>query len=441
MRRTALIVDDSLTARKVLQKMLEVHELAVDHASSAENALAYLSEHRPDIIFMDHEMPGMDGFEAVSAIKKNPATATIPIMMYTAQEGDLYVGQARALGAVGVLPKQVEPVELSKVLESLRVIGEDAERREHYLEADERHETGEYPALESFDHDLGTLIQELFDQQRTILRRDLRDSHEDIATRVADQIRSSGDEDARSQPQWLARLSPSFWSRTAIVLAIVAALFAWLYLQSLWTRSDIRQENENLQLALDRQQAADARDQSQANEEIDGYRQALESTYAVALDSLEWAANQSSIYAFEDEPLDDFRLSVLSELSLRLAALNFRGVVRVESHVGNFCMTLSGPGTFVLAAPDLPASQCDQIGYAPDEAYELGLRQSVAFANFINLADERTGGTIRYEIISVGNSKPLFMHPAVTESVSASEWNKIAANNHRVAVSLYPDVP
>ena len=65
-------------------------------------------------------MPGMDGFEAVSAIKNNPATATIPIMMYTSQEGEVYVGQARALGAVGVLPKQVEPVEVSKVLQSLR---------------------------------------------------------------------------------------------------------------------------------------------------------------------------------------------------------------------------------------------------------------------------------------------------------------------------------
>jgi CheY-like chemotaxis protein len=46
--------------------------------------------------FMDHLMPGMDGFEAVSAIKNNPHTATIPIMMYTSQEGELYVGQARA---------------------------------------------------------------------------------------------------------------------------------------------------------------------------------------------------------------------------------------------------------------------------------------------------------------------------------------------------------
>ena len=72
--------------------MLEAHELDVDTAESAESALEYLNGHRPDVIFMDHLMPGMDGFEAVTAIKNNPDTATIPIMMYTSQQGELYVG-------------------------------------------------------------------------------------------------------------------------------------------------------------------------------------------------------------------------------------------------------------------------------------------------------------------------------------------------------------
>ena len=98
MGKTALIVDDSKSARVVLKRMLETHELEVDTAESAEEALLYLNGNRPDVIFMDHMMPGMDGFEAVSAIKNNPDTATIPIMMYTSQKGELYVGQARALG-------------------------------------------------------------------------------------------------------------------------------------------------------------------------------------------------------------------------------------------------------------------------------------------------------------------------------------------------------
>ena len=122
MAKTALIVDDSASARFILSRLLLQHELNVDTAESAEDALDYLGQHRPDVIFMDHLMPGMDGFQAVKAIKANPATATIPIMMYTSQEGELYVGQARALGALGVLPKQVKPVEVSKVLHSLHLV-------------------------------------------------------------------------------------------------------------------------------------------------------------------------------------------------------------------------------------------------------------------------------------------------------------------------------
>ena len=75
---------------------------------------------------MDHLMPGMDGFQAVQAIKNNPRTATIPIMMYTSQEGELYLGQARALGAVGVLPKQIKPTDVSKVLYQLHLVPDRA---------------------------------------------------------------------------------------------------------------------------------------------------------------------------------------------------------------------------------------------------------------------------------------------------------------------------
>src|ERR1700739_2182342 len=120
--KRALIVDDSKSARLFLARILEKYELDVDNAENAESAIEYLSTHRPDGIFMEHMMPGMAGFQAVQAIKNNPRTATIPIMMYTSQEGELYLGQARALGAVGVLPKQIKPTDVSKVLYQLHLL-------------------------------------------------------------------------------------------------------------------------------------------------------------------------------------------------------------------------------------------------------------------------------------------------------------------------------
>src|SRR5882757_9536133 len=120
--KRALIVDDSKSARVFLARALEKYDIDVDAADSAEAAIAYLRSNRPDVIFMDHLMPGMDGLQAVQAIKNNPRTATIPIMMYTSQEGELYLGQARALGAVGVLPKQIKHADVSKVLYQLHLV-------------------------------------------------------------------------------------------------------------------------------------------------------------------------------------------------------------------------------------------------------------------------------------------------------------------------------
>src|SRR6185312_17359544 len=120
--KRALIVDDSKSARVFLSRILEKYEIDVDSAENAESAIEYLGTNRPDVIFMDHMMPGMDGFQAVQAIKNNPRTAMIPIMMYTSQEGELYLGQARALGAVGVLPKQIKPADVSKVLYQLHLV-------------------------------------------------------------------------------------------------------------------------------------------------------------------------------------------------------------------------------------------------------------------------------------------------------------------------------
>src|SRR5688572_17715499 len=120
--KRALVVDDSRSARVVLSRMLERYGILVDSADSAEAALDYLKEKRPDVIFMDHLMPGMDGLQAVREIKSNPDLAAIPIMMYTSQEGEIYGGQARASGAVGVLPKSIRPIDVTKALYQLQLL-------------------------------------------------------------------------------------------------------------------------------------------------------------------------------------------------------------------------------------------------------------------------------------------------------------------------------
>lgn len=440
MGKTALVVDDSRTARVVLQQILRTHDLDVATAESAEDALAYLRDHRPDIIFMDHQMPGMDGFEAVSAIKNNPATATIPIMMYTAQQGELYVGQARALGAIGVLPKQLEPVEVSKVLESLRIIGQDAGLRERAAGSAAKEASGEYPSLASFDQDLRMMIQGLFDQQRAILRRDLRDSHEEIAARIAGEIRPPVADDGAAPAQKPESVFPGYLLIAVTILTVVTVAIALLFWPKEQDLRELQQQNADLRRALNERQAIAEQDSVEVQQQLGDFGRSLDIATNVALDSLVWAANQSAQYGVNEIPMGDFRLSILQKLSNHLETLNFRGVVRIDSHVGSFCMSYSEQDGYVLASPDMPAAQCAQIGFDPGDPYDLGMRQSVAFANFISLTGERTGGAIRYEIISYGNSNPLLDYPATSAGVNASAWNDIAASNNRVEISVIPDL-
>lgn len=436
--KTALIVDDSKSARVVLKRILKTHDLDVDTAESAEDALDYLIRNRPDVIFMDHLMPGMDGFEAVSAIKKNPETATIPIMMYTSQEGEVYVGQARALGAVGVLPKKVAHVEVSKVLKSLHIIGAEDQQQEDEQASPIEQGSDELAALEPLNRDLRILIEDLFEQHQAVIRRDLLNNYEAIATRFADEIRPPPPEEPDELPPPDARAASGLMRGAIAVLVVSTITFAWLYFQKEQSWREMQAQNAEFQRSIESQRLSDAEESLQALQQIGGYQQSLDAMYAATIDSLEWGANQRSGYRFNDLPLGDDRVKVVEQLTDQLLAISFSGVVRIEAHVGDFCMIAAEAGGYALAQDSLVV-ECDKIGFTSGEAYERGLAQSAAFASFIRLADEQSGGGIRFEIISQGNSAPLLDYPPTTNGVSASDWNRIAAANNRVEISVYPD--
>ena len=76
--KRALVVDDSKLARVALKRLLDEHDIAVEFAESGETALEFLEHDTVDVVFMDHHMPGMDGLEAVAAIKKDPENGHHP---------------------------------------------------------------------------------------------------------------------------------------------------------------------------------------------------------------------------------------------------------------------------------------------------------------------------------------------------------------------------
>lgn len=113
--KKALVVDDSRVAHLTLRKLLTERGIEVDWAGSGEDCIKYLETKKPQIIFMDVMMPGMDGFETSRTITSgHPDFA--PIIMCSANATDEDKRDARDSGAVGFLSKPYTPEQLDEVL-------------------------------------------------------------------------------------------------------------------------------------------------------------------------------------------------------------------------------------------------------------------------------------------------------------------------------------
>ena len=112
-RRTfALVVDDSITVRRVTQRLLERNGMRVLTARDGMDAVAMLAEHIPDIILLDIEMPRMDGYEVAAHVRSDPRLADIPIIMITSRVGEKHRARAIELGVDDYLGKPYQESQL-----------------------------------------------------------------------------------------------------------------------------------------------------------------------------------------------------------------------------------------------------------------------------------------------------------------------------------------
>ena len=96
---TALIIDDSPTVVAALRKILRSAGYITQDAGDAEQGLALLAQTKVDIIFLDIVLPGMNGFSALRAIRKDPATQQIPVIMISGNEHATEQFYANKIGA------------------------------------------------------------------------------------------------------------------------------------------------------------------------------------------------------------------------------------------------------------------------------------------------------------------------------------------------------
>jgi chemosensory pili system protein ChpA (sensor histidine kinase/response regulator) len=120
-RPLVMVVDDSITMRKVTGRVLERHEYEVSTAKDGVDAVEKLHERVPDLMLLDIEMPRMDGYELATHMKADPRLRNVPIIMITSRSGDKHRQRAFDLGVDRYLGKPYQEAELlaqiSEVLE------------------------------------------------------------------------------------------------------------------------------------------------------------------------------------------------------------------------------------------------------------------------------------------------------------------------------------
>ena len=123
---TVMVVDDSITVRKVTSRLLERHNMQVLTARDGVDAITVLQEAKPDVMLLDIEMPRMDGYELARHIRNTPNLADIPIIMITSRTGEKHRERAMKLGVNRYLGKPYQEADLLENIYTLLAENSDA---------------------------------------------------------------------------------------------------------------------------------------------------------------------------------------------------------------------------------------------------------------------------------------------------------------------------
>ena len=117
MERTVLIIEDEKLIIVSTQMVLEAAGFRVESATNGEAGIAKARELRPDLILLDIMMPGIDGWETLTRLKRDQATAGIPVVIFTAREHARGHQKSSEMGAADYFRKPFEPDELIELVE------------------------------------------------------------------------------------------------------------------------------------------------------------------------------------------------------------------------------------------------------------------------------------------------------------------------------------
>ncbi|MCG6939513.1 MAG: response regulator [Gammaproteobacteria bacterium] len=438
----ALIVDDSKSARAVLRRMLEEFNLKVDSVESADEALRFLKKTQPDVIFMDHMMPGMDGFEAVKHIKNNPQTSVIPIMMYTSRGGEVYLSRARALGAIGIISKTISPVGLKESLFKLGLLDDrrHEERRnpaevagiplvksthDEIIEAKSTDEKKDYAAYL-------TDLNRLMDDQTIELHKSMWLSVESVSNEIFNRLHTELDEKFEKLKSEGSANNKYSWSLYVLSVLFLLSIVINVLLLT------VTDHSENNFVASNQIQPVFSEDDVDAGTETNTNIDILPADNQRARDEfIQWAQNKTIEYPFDELALNDNRQPEIDELLQKAVDAGFSGDILLQTHVGMFCLTRDQDGNFKLTDDNLPVIDCEYIGNHVQPTDLPSTHQSLSFANY--LSDSLLNGNgIAIDVTNLPRTTEISKYPKRIAQTTVKEWNLAAQGNNRITVKLIP---
>jgi CheY-like chemotaxis protein len=117
--RKLLIADDQEGIRSLVRMTLESDEYEILEAVDGNQALVLAQQHLPRVVLLDVMMPGRTGLEVCRALKGDPATAALHIVLLTARAQDRDVEEGKGAGADEYLTKPFSPIELLRLVDEL----------------------------------------------------------------------------------------------------------------------------------------------------------------------------------------------------------------------------------------------------------------------------------------------------------------------------------
>jgi hypothetical protein len=380
--------------------------------------------------------------------------------MYTSQEGELYLGQARALGAIGVLPKQIRPADVTQVLHQLHLVEEagpddptqlaaamtgittltqpalaEPPPPEYAVEAPDTAAVAASLAtsLGSANAATGrfavatgdTLLRDQIAELRRALFARIEEQHDNLPGMIRDALRAELPPPPPPAPVFAP--PPARGGRAAaVVLGVLALLFALLWWRALIDRAKLEDRLAALPLAAAPPQSTDAAGTVAAPADV-AAPPAGAAPAPVTRPARLPASPVSFAVPYGEAPLSGERVAAVRGVLEELRRGGLRGDVEIQVYQGRFCVVGNAAEGYSLAPDELPPTRCDRIGNPAQDGGSA--RESLPFANM--LAEQRKAAAQAFTIRSGDGTDRPQPYPEPAGS-TAGQWNVVAAANNRV---------